>query len=195
MIIAYRAWMPGENEQGQFRLLSLINDYVWDSPVVGGVKPRKINNIETEVHGSMNVDPGLGIFTYKNYDGLISEIWDTGLPGIIRGAVQVYGTVRVHERGYRSQYAQILAISNSIECEFVIDRKDIYDAKICGKNAEFVYNKAFFCPYHTDLLKSGIYHFNPLELFELGAFLEAVGNFYQCDIMPDEEIRHIKGWE
>lgn len=191
MKIAYRAWMPGNNTDDEFRLYSLVNDYEWEGPVVGSQRPRKIEDVDIEVHNSMEIDPGLGFYSAKNYNRLISEVYDSGLGGVLRGAVQIYGTVRVHEYGYRSQYCQVLALSNQIGCEFIVNRRDIYDAEVCDGDASFIYGSAFFCTEHLNVLKSGVYYYNSKEEYYLADFLQKVSRFYQCEILSDNEIREI----
>jgi hypothetical protein len=191
MKLGYRAWLPGNNDKNEFRLYSLINEFEWDGPVVGSDKPRKITDIDKEVYSSDEIDPGIGFFSYKNYNRLIMEAYQTGLGGIIRGVVQVFGTVRVHQYGFRSQYSQIIALSDQIGCEFVINRLNGYDAQVCDLDASFIYDKYFFCTNHLNQLKKSVYYYEPGKEIYLPEFLRKVANFYQCDIMTDKEIREI----
>lgn len=192
MIVAYRTWKPVANNDGKLRLSSLLNEFIWESPVVECDPPRKIHNIELEVHQSVDIDPSLGFYSFKKYDDMCDELFEADLSGMIKGAIQIFGRVRVHEYGYRSQKAQILAISNSIGCEYVVNRNDFYDAETCGKDAHFFYGQAFFCSHHLDLLKSATYYYNYNNEILLSYLLRKISDFYQCEILSDEEIMEIQ---
>jgi hypothetical protein len=140
---AFRTWRVAEDARG-LCLASTAHDFVWDGPVLRDDSPPQ----EHEGHGAgshgihayKNVSqankhgsPGMGWGTYTvplrfftTTGAIYARPALTFLGGNVLGRVDLFGSVVVHEQGYRAQCAMIRSLYVCFDTWN--DRKDIVEA-------------------------------------------------------------------
>lgn len=115
---AYRTWRACRDEQGRIGLASTAHDFLWDGPVLRDADPPAEHEGfagHTGIHGYKEVTRALthGVphWAVVGMSPLsLARPRLTVLRGMVLGEVLLFGTVVVHEDGYRAQCAMIRSL-------------------------------------------------------------------------------------
>jgi hypothetical protein len=192
MYIGYRAWNLRFIENDIY-LSSLAADFDWLGPVVeSGAKPVSFKDESFDVL-SYSHHSEYGIFSFKNYSTLKEAFEFEDLNGGIKGIIQPFGLVRIHEDGYRSEKAQVLAICDNIGCCFVNYVSDDLEPEYCTAKAIITNGIHTFCGDHRSRFKElDQYLFKKRGAIPLDDILQKLSVRYGCEIIGEDKMENFK---
>lgn len=192
MLIGYRAWIPVLDYNLKPVLQSFTTDYLWHTPVASGPPPVGESDFEERIsRGSLEIDHSLGFFSFNHPKYLASMLYEDDMEDAISGLIQPFGLVRKFERGFRSQSAQVLALSTYTKC-LLVECSAPASRWIVHKNNRRL---SGLCCSHEDTIKftwmKSFVGENP-AIIANEALLTDLGNRYQCDIIEHSEMNNFK---
>ena len=128
-VIGYRIW----RSRGQGRLLSLAHEFHWEKGTNTAICLRNDNPHEGQVVPVE--DCGCGLYGWHSPETVPAGFLDyRRVMGLVRG----WGEVRVHKEGWRSQFAEVVAIIEqgaSIDRRHAREAAEYYDVPLLHENA------------------------------------------------------------
>lgn len=185
MKIGYRCWFL-DCDGDEPILRSLLAESGWEGPIFECDRP--IENDEIGDVFELGVEnKGYGVHSYNSPEMIEAAVHSEGVGGLLIGVVGNYGLIRIHQRGYRSQYSQVLALSRNIRCDVVTRDNDV--PRFCDKRADHYITDIFSCDEHVATLRKsyGIYE-DRLPVKDLDEIFVGLMKRYHCDIIDGNDI-------
>lgn len=192
MLIGYRAWNLSLDNNLKPILRSFTADYAWESPVETGPPPVGETDFDERISRALfDRDPSLGFFSFNNAKFLFSMLYEDDMEDSASGIIQPFGLVRKFEKGFRSQSAQILALSVHVKCALA-ECSSSADFWVVHKNN---HRMTGLCSSHADVTKDTwmktLCGENP-AMIDRPVLFAGLSNRYQCDIIEHSELTNIK---
>lgn len=197
MYIGYRIWSPIHSAKDGDYLESIFATEKWDKPVMETGKPIEGLDFDYLINNNIPNDPTIGYMSYNDIGGVLQHVETEYMSGYVMGAIAPFGRVVIHENGYRSEKAQIIALVKYVECDYIVawgERNGVVEGVHCSDHADYLAGRYFFCEDHFNILAaSDLYRDESVYgTIYTEDFFKNLSDIYQCDLVTFKELTELK---